>query len=214
MTCSGSIRIETKNYIVYDTEINTLNELKTFLDDYAYSSHQFSIIHAAFVAPRTPSQLKTWSKDLFLPTFVNQALKIEPFALKIILSIGAILFDLATLIPRLILTSIRTIVNYSNSEKHPLKNIIKVHDKDTANDLDEGFVNIIYKLDVPQEDKSLLSYKGKMKIAIRQVPTFKDKTVHRVVQKITQPDGKVTKRLIGFYNTFTPISLAHTASAT
>lgn len=48
-----------------------------------------------------------FAKDLFLPTFINRALKVDGLASKIFTSIGAIALDLFTFIPRLIATPFR-----------------------------------------------------------------------------------------------------------
>jgi len=92
-----------------------------FIGQYGKSVVQgWSILKASMIPIRTDN-CRDFCKDFFLPTFVNNALAVNNCVLKIVASIFAILWDLATFLPRFIATPFRLIYNCNSPvQPHPL----------------------------------------------------------------------------------------------
>lgn len=90
-----------------------LDQIKALLK----GENTVDVLSAAFIPVRT-NNLINFSKDFFLPTLVNQALKIEDTACRIFASLGALLFDLLTF-PIRLFTFIPRIINNCKKPDHP-----------------------------------------------------------------------------------------------
>lgn len=80
-----------------------------------------------FLATLIPVRTHNWksfSKDLFLPTLINHAIKVNDAAGKIFAIIGAIILDLLTLPVRLVMASIR-VFSSNKKENHDLYKFLK-----------------------------------------------------------------------------------------
>ena len=155
-------------------------EVEFFFKTYAKSKPGWSMIRGA-ICPLRTNNPKNFSKDLFLPTFVNFALKVNNVALKLFAAIFAIAFDIITFPVRLVVTPFRVIYNHLNPEKkHPLFSLIEDADKDGCNIGD--VVTIHYKVedvsmsDPVQEDghrvQNARKYlaEGTIQIALKRLP--------------------------------------------
>lgn len=121
---SGYISVEDKQgKELFRNEIHSEVEIKEFLEANGESVPYHSMFKACFIPIRTNS----WhflAKDLFLPTFINRAIKVDNIVLRILASCFAIILDVITLLPRLIATPFR-IVHNRNSNDHPLFKLVK-----------------------------------------------------------------------------------------
>lgn len=122
---SGYISVEDREgNELFRKEVNTELEIKEFLETNGESQPYHSILKACFIPIRT-NNFSTLAKDLFLPTFINHAIKIDSFAFRIFSSFFAIILDILTLIPRSIATPFRILHNDKN--KHPLIKLISAN---------------------------------------------------------------------------------------
>lgn len=157
---SGHIVVENmKGNELFRKEINSTDQIREFIQANGESTPYHSILKACFIPIRT----QNWpilAKDLFLPTFINRALKIDNVALRVFASCFSIILDLMTLIPRLITTPFR--ISYNNKQNrnnHPLLRVVNI-------DLDS--------LDSKEIEKnSLLKIKVNFKRTIIEQNTFK-----------------------------------------
>jgi hypothetical protein len=175
-----SAKIEIKNLKgknlyekVYDSEKEVVNFLKTN----AKSKPGWSLIKGV-VCPLRTDHAKDFTKDFFLPTFVNFVLKINNIALKIFVSLLVIPFDLLTFPIRLVVTPFRAFYNQRHSEEHPLL-LIKEKNKISSK---EDIVIIHYKItDVKMSEPKIeeghifqnakeIASTGTVRVALKRLP--------------------------------------------
>lgn len=137
---------------LYRQEIDSPDKAKKFMDQYGKSVEGASILQAEIMPIRTDS-LGNLSKDLFLPTVVNHALKVKNVGLRIFATVPAFILDAVTFIPRLITTPFRML--YNNAHKPPEHDLIKlIKDNPKAkNALKEGIIEINIITDVVKIEK-------------------------------------------------------------
>lgn len=87
------------------------------------SCNTWPIMTAVLVPVRT-KKMSSFAQDLFLPTLVNHAIKVEHVAKRILAAFVAILLDLVTIPIRLITAIPRMIANSANPT-HPLVSYLK-----------------------------------------------------------------------------------------
>jgi len=121
---SASISIKNNETEIFEKKFGSKKEVEFFLQIYGKSAPQYPIWQAIFVPARTDNW-RDLTKDLLLPTFINHAFKIDHFVLKIFASIGAVVLDVLTIIPRLITSPFRAFYNYKTENTHPLISFIK-----------------------------------------------------------------------------------------
>jgi hypothetical protein len=139
---SGYISIQDQNAVeLFHREINSPQEGQGFLNDYGQSVDGWSTCEFSFIPIRTDNWCD-FAKDLFLPTFINGALRIDHLICRIFVSIFAIAIDLVTLASRLVTAPFRAIYNCANKSEHPIIPLIANHD-DTQDALEKGLVEII-----------------------------------------------------------------------
>lgn len=177
---TANIQIKDKEgCVLYQQPCSSEEELKAFIHSYGKSKNGWSFIQTAMIPLRTQN-LKDFSKDFFLPTFVNFALKINNLALKIIASIFTIILDIATAPLRLLTTPFRIYYNRKRPEsEHPLINLIKSNPQ-SQKALKTNFVDLCYEsnnvrivkddTDLPEnfyERASKITIKGTIKVALK-----------------------------------------------
>lgn len=142
---SGIVSIKNDQVELYRKNVQSPAEAQNFINTYGKSVRGYTLWRASLI-PLRLDNWKDFAKDLFLPTFINFALKVNNIALKIFASPFAIAFDVLTLIPRLLLTPLRFHYNGKNKQEHPLVALIK--DKpDAAESLKSGIVNLHVKME-------------------------------------------------------------------
>lgn len=112
-----------ENNLVWKKTINSDEEFRGVHDYFNKGKTTVSWIQATLYPVRT-NHLKNFATDLFFPTMINHALKIQNFISKIFVIIAAALLDLITLPIRLITAIPRAIMNY-NQKPIPLFTYLK-----------------------------------------------------------------------------------------
>lgn len=174
-------KVEVKNSkgsILYNETCSLTEDIDNFINQYGKSKPGWSLIRGALLPLRTKN-VRDFSKDFFLPTFVNFALKVNNIALKVLASIFAIAFDVITFPIRLLVTPVRAIYNYRKSDdKHPLISLIEQTNKN--NSVNEDILTINYikeeielkksnsECKIPFAHKS--STKGVVRVALKRLP--------------------------------------------
>ncbi len=140
----GKIIVEnSKKKSLYEQDCTSEKEVAEFLKTYSKSKPGWSVMNGVFYPLRT-DKLSDFTKDLFLPTFVNHALEINNIALRIFASLFAIAFDLSTLPIRFLATPFRVFYNYRHPEEtHPLSTLIEKESDQTP--FRENYVTIKYE---------------------------------------------------------------------
>lgn len=180
----ANIQIKDKEgTLLYKKSCSSSQEIKDFIQQNGKSKDGWSLIRGTVIPQRT-QKLKDFSKDFFLPTFVNFSLKINNIALKIIASIFAIALDVITAPIRLLTTPFRVYYNYQHPEaEHPLVNLIKGNPQ-SQKAIDDNFVNLCYEVQnvqtsnpsAPDEEGNIFqnasrsTIKGTMQIALKSIP--------------------------------------------
>jgi hypothetical protein len=115
------------NYInVYNLDTNTAwkkhltNEEFSLVKGYVKGESTIAIIPAAFKPIRT-NNLKNFSKDFFLPTTINHAIKVQHVALKIFSILASLVLDVLTFPIRFLTCIPRVISNARRTENLLLK---------------------------------------------------------------------------------------------
>lgn len=110
-----------KGNILFTKTCSSEEEARIFLKTYGTSRQSWGVLQGLAVPFRTQN-IKDLATDLFLPTFIHSALRIDNIALKLIASIFAIALDLVTMPIRFITTPFRMSdqAYYYPEEKHPL----------------------------------------------------------------------------------------------
>lgn len=156
----GNIKIvNSENRTLYEENYDSNQEVTDFINTNGPSKPGWSVLKSA-VCPCRTDNVKGFMEDVFLPTFVNFALKIDNHALKVIGSITAIVFDLLTLPIRLVVTPFRVIYNRCNpEEKHPLRALIEENGEQLSNE--EDFLTIHCKtIEVIEEEEGEEAHPG------------------------------------------------------
>ncbi len=180
----ANIQIKDKEgTVLYQKPCSSSEEVKNFISKNGKSKSGWSLIVGAFIPIRTQN-LQNFSKDFFLPTFVNFCLKINNKALKIFASIFAIALDVFTAPIRLLTTPFRIYYNYQHPEaEHPIINLIKGNDQ-SKKAMEDNFVNLCYEIQNVQisissgpdekgntfQNASKSMIKGVMQIALKSIP--------------------------------------------
>lgn len=111
----GSVKILDKHSReLYFREFKSSKEAEDFINNHGVSLPVHRWLRATLIPTRTDT-LKNFAKDLFLPTVVNQALRVEGVCTKIFLLLLALPIDVVTLVPRLLLAPIK----FFYDRKHP-----------------------------------------------------------------------------------------------
>lgn len=92
------------------------------VDDYLNGKRAVSIIPATFIPVRT-NNFENFSKDFFLPTFINHAIKVEHVAGKVFAIFASLILDVLTF-PLRLLTCIPRILSNTAREKNFLYNYL------------------------------------------------------------------------------------------
>lgn len=126
---TGHVTIEGSNDVELDIElfrqqITSRKDADTFMETYGTSVPGCSLLQATLIPVRTDNW-KNFAKDLFLPTYVNHALKIDNFVLGVFASVFAAALDGFTFVPRLFSSPFRAIYNHRNPNEHPLIALIR-----------------------------------------------------------------------------------------
>lgn len=124
---SGFISVENlKGKEVFKQNVSSLEDMGHFFQTYGKSTPGYPILKASFIPTRTDN-IQDLVKDLFLPTFINHALKVHSLIGRIFASIAAIALDIATFVPRFFIAPLKAYSDYTNKDKHPLVNLLKSH---------------------------------------------------------------------------------------
>lgn len=111
---------------------------------YCNNSGKAVTLFPATLFPVRTNNFANFSKDFFLPTVMNQAIKVKNVAAKVFAVIGALFLDLATLAIRL-LTFIPRIILNALKEEHPLHCYLRKNENNEALDLDSVKVFLLQK---------------------------------------------------------------------
>lgn len=106
-----------ENNVFWEKQLT--NEEFKAVKDYVSSKSTLTVISATFKPVRT-NNLKNFSKDFFLPTTINHAIKIQHAVGKVFAILAAFVLDILTFPVRLITVIPRTISN-AKQEEHPLR---------------------------------------------------------------------------------------------
>lgn len=177
---SGSISVMGKSNELYRQEIHSFKEATDFVNKYGKSVPGESLWKATIIPLRTDNW-KDFAIDLFLPTFINHAIKVDNIALKIIASLFAIALDIITFIPRLVASPFRAIYNNKHKSEHPLEGLLKDKPKFTQA-AKSGVLKIQVKFEnvAIQEDEDLntktakkFAVDGFLMVTIKRLPELK-----------------------------------------
>lgn len=122
--------------LLYEKSVASHEEAKAFVRQYG-SFKQGCPFLEGLVMPLRTQTLNDCLEDLFLPTFIHFALKVENIALKIIASVFAIALDLLTLPIRFIALPLRVYYqSHAPEPKHPMIELIEgnVHSQKALQD--------------------------------------------------------------------------------
>ena len=132
---TGKIWITDQNRkSLFQKEIKSQQELTDFLKQYSDSREGWGVLRCA-ICPLKTGSFQILVRDVTLPTFINFALNINNFALKIFISLFAILFDAITLPIRIITTPFKIYYDSRNPEQpHPLSKFLEIDSKQQLSD--------------------------------------------------------------------------------
>lgn len=114
-------------------------------------------ILGATLRPVRTNTLKNFAKDFFLPTTVNQALRVKPLARRVFAILGALVLDTLTFPVRL-LTCIPTILTNTKPEDHPFYQYLKT-DPAAQHVLHAEHVRVLWQFDGKDEGLMLNFFK-------------------------------------------------------
>jgi len=163
-----------------------------FLKENAKSKRGYSLIQSALCPARTTFG-KELAQDLFFPTFIHYALKIDNIALKIFASLLALPFDLITLPIRFVALPFRARRLYQNPEKpHPLAERIGETLSQNASEITLRYAACTTDLIKTEklEGQTIENWEkkettGEVRIALKRIPGPK-KTQHKGETKVSQ----------------------------
>jgi len=169
--------------VLYQKKCTSPEQVKKFMNKYGKSKEGWSLLRGSVIPLRTDN-LKDFSKDFFLPTFVNFSSRINNVALKIFASIFAIAFDIITFPVRVLTTPFRMYYNHRHpEEKHPVMDLIE-QDPQSQKAIENDVVNLCYEVENVQisnptppdeaghtfQDATKSAVKGTMQIALKKMP--------------------------------------------
>lgn len=166
--------------IIWQKPFASKDEFSEFIKQNGHSKNGWSLLRGTVIPLRTES-LKHFTKDLFLPTFVNFSLKINNLALRVIASTFAVALDMITLPVRLLTTPYRIHYNCQNPEaEHPLVKLINQDQRQKQ--IEEDVLSLCYEthdvqINAPVEEMGD-SYqtakghtvKGTIQVALKRIP--------------------------------------------
>ena len=123
------------------------------------------VLLTSWLLPIRTNNGKNFAKDFFLPTLINQALRVEDSAARIFAILGAILIDVVTF-PIRVLTAIPRIVYNGLQKPHPLATYLRDNGVDEQI-LETGHVYVEYGLEGPT------SLSGFQHVNLIAVPLYK-----------------------------------------
>lgn len=97
-------------------------------------------LFAATLRPVRSDVARNFAKDFFLPTTLNQAIKVRSVAIKVFAILGSLVLDLLTF-PLRLLTCIPTVLTNSSPDKHPFYQFLKGQNVDQKL-LESGHVDV------------------------------------------------------------------------
>lgn len=112
-------------------------------------------ILGATLRPVRTNTLKNFAKDFFLPTTVNQALRVKPLAKRVFAVLAALVLDTLTF-PIRLLTCIPTILTNTKPEDHPFYQYLKT-DPATQHVLHAEHVRVQWEFD-GKDDELMLNF--------------------------------------------------------
>lgn len=181
--------------LLYQRPCASAREVRNFMYQNGESRKGWCLIKGTVVPLRTEN-LKVFSKDFFLPTFVNCSLKVNNLAVKIITSIFAIALDVITAPIRLLTTPFRIYYHYRHPEvEHSLVDLIEGNPQ-SQKAIEAGFVTLCYealhvKIDEPpviEEGDTLQTLRrtlvrGTMQVALKRIPGGVEDQFSETVEK-------------------------------
>lgn len=121
------------------------------------------------VVPLRTQNLGDFSRDFFLPTFVNLSLKIHNTALKIIASVFAVALDILTFPVRLLTSPFRAYYNHTHPEPvHPIES----PDGPLGYPVNGDQVTLRWKVGAPKDGEGEVR-RGSLRVAIKRIPDFR-----------------------------------------
>ncbi len=159
---------------LFKQNVQTGLEAKQFVERYGQSIPGCPMWKACLIPLRTENW-QNFAKDLFLPTFIHRALKVDNLIMRMIASLFAIILDVATLPIRFLTAPFRVYVNLKNPSTHPIEELIK--DKPNAKPaFREGLVYIINnmsKVEIQRDEVLELRTAKKKAVDQRVLVVFK-----------------------------------------
>lgn len=164
---------DTRDQVLYEANFASKTEAKEFIAKYQESREGYGLLHS-IVFPLRTGNLKDFAEDLFLPTWVHFASKIENIALRFFASIPAIALDFLTFPVRLLTVPFQIYSNDKNPEgKHPILGLIENHPL-AQKAIEDGMVNLCYEIDDVQISDPIhatrSSVKGTIEVALKRLP--------------------------------------------
>lgn len=139
---SGYISIQDQNEVeLFHREINSSQEGQEFLREYGQSVPGWSACAFSLIPVRTDAW-GDFAKDLFLPAFINGALRVDCLFCQVIVSILAIAVDIVTFPVRLITAPLRAVYNCMNRSEHPIASLI-AHQDAAQEALENGQLEVV-----------------------------------------------------------------------
>lgn len=111
---------------------------------YCNNRREAVTLFSATLYPVRTNNFSNFAKDFFLPTVVNQTIKVKDMAAKVFAIIGALFLDLATFPIRLV-TFIPRIIMNAVKEEHTLLRYLRQHGKNEVLDSDSVNVFVLQK---------------------------------------------------------------------
>lgn len=115
---------DAKGRDLYRREIQSDREIEPWIEANKPSVQGWGVLKSSFVPVRVDN-LADFFRDVYFPTFINHALKINNICLRILVSCVAIVWDLITLPIRSLTWPIRMYSYHYNSKPLPVEELIK-----------------------------------------------------------------------------------------
>jgi hypothetical protein len=201
------VRIEDSHKtVLYQKNCASPQEMQDFVQRYSRSKEGWGLLET-LVMPLRTEPLTDLAQDLFFPTLIHFALKVENVVLRILASIVAAMVDLATLPLRLLATPIRFWYNAQYPEPlHPLIGLLR-NNPAAKEAIEEGTVELICEMEkvsmepIQQEEGHQFQeaqdarVKATSYIALKRLPggVEKEMTVERKSASYLSMDGEWTQ---------------------
>ena len=149
-------------------EVGSKKEAMEWMEAHSHSVRGWGILKASFFPMRVGS-CKDLAKDLFLPTFINHALRVNNLFLRVVASLCAFVWDIATMPFRFISLPFRIAQHRCSptpESKLPVFQLIK-ENPDFKRVMEEGQVRLVAKVeetvgtkkfDTPSKDKEEVAH--------------------------------------------------------